>query len=954
MIGTTLARYRVTAALGAGGMGEVWRATDEKLGREVALKVLPEEFAGDEQRMARFEREAKVLASLNHPNIAHLYGLESEVPQAVIPSEAEGRVEGSMGIDSTGDDSPHPDPSTPASLRDAPAQDDNRGRVEGNSKLNTQNSKLPGSAVTFLVMELVEGEDLSERIARGPIPVDEAISIALQIADALEAAHEAGIVHRDLKPANIKLTDDGVIKVLDFGLAKAWESESGDSSLSLSPTVTRHATVEGVILGTAAYMSPEQARGKKVDRRADIWSFGVVLWEMLTGSTLFDGETVSDVLAAVLTREPDLSELPPDAPAQVRRVLARCLQRDPRRRIRDMGDVRLELEEDSESGDDRLEPAEVVVRGWSSGASLPWILAAAMTLAAIALAWFLVRLPDATAGVPTHLALTLPEGLSFEVRETRPVIVISPDGDEVVFSANDGETNRLYRRSLSSLDAVALEGTEGARAPFYSADGRWVGFSAADGRLKKTSLEGGQVVALAEGNWGGGSWGEDGSIIYTPNYLYGLWRISATGGAAEELTHPDPAVGELNHSWPNHIPGTDAVVFTSFRLPLSESRIELYDSATHERRLLVQNAVFGRYVASGHILFVRESVVLAAPFDPQKLELTGPPVPVLEDAFVAPFEGNSQFAVSNTGTLVHAPASLLLPPREVVWIDRQGREEILLEADRRYSTPDLSPDGRSIAVTIDDGNPDIWVYRLDRKVLNRLTFSPRSEHTPIWYPDGRRIAFVLDAPPFHLYAVPADGSSEPVAVLESPIDSYAEAISPDGRWMVVRQSADGDYNLGLLELDGEPVVRPLRETQFVERFATVSPDGRYVAYESNESGRREVHIQSFPDSGVRIQVTRSGGEAPLWAGNSELFFWKTDRLFAVPVRTTPELSIGEPEALFSSLRYTTNQSQEYDVSADGRHILMVKLPEASKPREVQIVLNWFSELERLAGPGGVR
>ncbi|MCJ7753410.1 MAG: protein kinase, partial [Thermoanaerobaculales bacterium] len=684
------------------------------------------------------------------------------------------------------------------------------------------------------------------------------------------------------------------------------------------------------------------------DRRADIWAFGVVLWEMLTGHKLFDGETVSDVLAAVLTREPDLSELPPDTPVQVRRVLGRCLQRDPRRRIRDMADVRLELEEDHL-------PDVPVVAEIPSRTRLPWIAAAVATAAALALGWILVRSPGPTVGVPTHLALTLPQGLSFDGQETRPVMVISPAGDEVVFSADDGETRRLYRRSMKSLEAVPLEGTEGARGPFYSPDGHWVGFTASDGRLKKVSLGGGQAVALAEGSWGGGSWGEDGSIIYTPDYLDGLWRVAADGGEAEELTQPDPAVGELNHSWPDHIPGTSAVVFTSFRLPLSESRIELLDLATGERRLLVENGVFGRYVDSGHLLFVREKVVLAAPFDPQKLELTGSPVPVLEDAFVAPYEGNSQFSVSDTGTLIHAPASLLEPPREVVWVDREGSEEILLEADRRYSAPSLSPDGRSIALTVDDGNPDIWVYQLDRQVLNRLTFSPRSEHTPTWYPDGRRIAFVLDAPPFHVYAVPADGSGEPMPILESPIDSYAEAISADGRWMVVRQlSSDEDLNLGLLEIDGGQEVRPLRKTRFEEKFATLSPDERFVAYESDESGRSEIYIQSFPEPGVRTQVTRDGGQAPVWAGNSELFYWQGDRLFAVAVRTTPALTIGEPEALFTVSRYTTTTSREYDVSADGRKILMVKVPEASKPREVQIVLNWFTELERLAGPGGAR
>jgi serine/threonine-protein kinase len=902
MIGTTLAHYRITAALGAGGMGEVWRAEDTKLGRDVALKVLPEEFARDPDRMARFEREAKVLASLNHPNIATLFGLES-VP--VIP-------------------------------RDAVAQDD-------------------GKAITFLAMELVDGEDLTEWIARGPIPVDEAIPIALQIAEALEAAHEQGIVHRDLKPANIKITDDGAVKVLDFGLAKAWETEGGDSSISMSPTMTRHATVEGVILGTAAYMSPEQARGKKVDRRADIWAFGVVLWEILTGRKLFEGETVSDVLAAILTSEPDLEELPQETPSHVRVLLSRCLRRDPKTRKRDMGDIRIELQEDTGLAESGLGQADPAVEGRPNRVQLPWILVAAMTVAALALGWLLLRSPGPAVGVPTHLALTLPEGLSFAMREKRPVVAISPAGDELVFSAGDGQIGRLYRRLLSSLDAVALEGTEGARAPFYSPDGRWVGFTSGDSRLKKLSLDSGQVVALADGDWGGGSWREDGSIVYTPNYLDGLWRVAAAGGQAEELTAPDPAVGELNHSWPDHIPGTDAVVFTSFRLPLNESRVELFDMAKSERRLLVENAVFGRYVATGHLLFVRESVVMAAPFDPRSLELTGPPVPVLEDAFVAPFEGNSQFAVSDTGTLIHAPASLLQPPREVVWVDRQGREEVLLEAERRYSTPSLSPDGRSVAITVEDGNPDIWVYQLDRKVLNRLTFSPRSEHTPIWYPDGRQIAFVLDAPPFHIYAVAADGATEATAVLERAIDCYPDSVSPDGRWMVVRElSSEEDYNLGLLKLGDGQNVRPLRNTPFKERFATVSPDGRYVAYESDESGRSQVYIQSFPEPGVRTQVTRNGGEAPLWAGDSELFYWNQDRLFAVAIGTATGLKIGEPESLFTSHRYTTNTSREYDVTSDGRQVIMAKIPEASEPREVQIVLNWFTELERLAGPGGAR
>jgi serine/threonine-protein kinase len=469
------------------------------------------------------------------------------------------------------------------------------------------------------------------------------------------------------------------------------------------------------------------------------------------------------------------------------------------------------------------------------------------------------------------------------------------------------------------------------------------------------SLDSGQVVSLADGDWGGGSWGEDGWIIYTPEYLDGLWRVRAAGGEAEELTRPEPSDGELNHSWPDHVPGTDAVVFTSFRLPLSESRLELFDTVTKERRLLVANAVFGRYAASGHLVFVREGTVFAVPFDRRTLELTGEPAPVLEDAFVAPYEGNSQFSISDTGTLVNAPASLLQPPREIVSIDREGSEEVLLTADRRYSAPSLSPDGRSVAVTVDGADPDIWIYRLDRKVLNRLTFSPRSEHSPTWYPDGRRIAFVLDAPPFHVYSVLADGGEDPVPVLESPIDSYPEAVLNDGSRMVVRQFFQGkDHNLGLLELGGEKDVRSIRGTEFSERFATVSPDGRFVAYESDETGRREIYIQSFPELGMRLQVTRDGGEAPVWADTSELFFWNGNRLFVTRVATTPDLEIGEPEALFMVARHTSTTSREYDVSADGRRVLVAKIPEASRPREIRVVANWFAELERLAGPGGAR
>jgi len=601
MIGTTLSHFRITEKLGEGGMGEVWRAEDTKLGREVALKVLPEEFAKDPDRMARFEREAKVLGSLNHPNIATLYGLESV-----------------SGADSD------------------------------------------AGATTFLAMELVDGEDLSERIKRGQIPVDEAIPIALQIADALEAAHEQGIVHRDLKPANIKLADDGVVKVLDFGLAKTWETQGVDSGLSLSPTVT-HATAAGVILGTAAYMSPEQARGKNADRRVDIWAFGVVL----------------------------------------------------------------------------------------------------------------------------------PEEFSFSKQNFRPVVDISPLGDEMVISADDGEEAMLYRRSLISSDLKPLTGTEGATSPFYSPDGRWIGFSTNDDRvLKKVSIDGGQVITLAKGEWGGGSWGED---------------------------------------------------------------------------------------------------------------------------------------------------------------------ETILEADRRYSAPALSPDGKTLAMIVEDENPDIWLLDLERRVLNRLTSTPRSELSPLWFPDGRRLAFVVDDPPFNLYQVPADGSAPPTALLQSPVDSYADAFSADGRWLAVRQNRpDSASDLELLSLGNGMEPTTLRATPFDEKNSTFSPDGRYIAYESNDTDRPEIYIQGLHEEGGRMQLSSSGGMRPRWGRNGELFFWRGRDLIAVDIRTAPRLVIGDPQVLFSIDSHATNVSPEYDVTADGQRFIITRTPDVSRPREIRVVLNWFTELERLAGPGGAR
>jgi serine/threonine protein kinase len=667
LIGQTLAHYRITAAIGAGGMGEVYRATDTKLGRDVALKLLPEAFADDPDRLARFEREAKVLASLNHPGIAHLYGFEST-------------------------------------------------RLEG------------GATVHFLAMELVEGEDLAERLKRGAIAVDEAIAIAKQVAEALEEAHEKGIVHRDLKPANVKVTPDGKVKVLDFGLAKAWTGEGGgagsSADLSQSPTLAQTGTAAGIILGTAAYMSPEQARGKAVDKRADIWAFGVVLWEMLTGRRLFVGETVSDVLAAVLTREPEWAVLPPTARGRVRDLLRRCLERNARQRLHDIADARILLDEAiSGAADDS--PAIAAGVGVASRRQRLLVASlAAMALAVAGLVWAILRRPTIEPPRPRSLSVVLPESL-WLLEDRDGSVAISPDGARMVVTAEDEGARRLYLRELDSPDLRPLPGTEGAIAPFFSPDGRWIAFSK-DG-LHKVSLDGGAPVKIAPAVFGSGAWSPEGEIYFTPSYNTGLFKVAAAGGTPQQLTRADPAQGELNHSYPELLPGGRALLFTSHRATMAESRVEALSLASGERHVVVENAIEARYLRGGYLAFVRDETLTVAPFDAQALRLTGPALPARHQVAVGYGNCHAEYALSGNGTLAHIPRSVMPARREVVRLDRAGRAETILAAEKTYGGPALSPDGRQLALTRNEGGLDLLLYDLEHKATARLAASPRRE-----------------------------------------------------------------------------------------------------------------------------------------------------------------------------------------------------------------------------------
>lgn len=893
--GTRLGPYEVTAAIGAGGMGEVYRGRDATLNRDVAIKVLPGALSDDAERLARFKREAQVLASLNHSNISHVYGFEA------------------------------------ATLAD-------------------------GSTVHFLAMELVEGEDLSERLRRGAIPLDEAIAIAKQIALGLEEAHERGIIHRDLKPANIKLTPDGKVKILDFGLAKALEGDASvsasDSRLANSPTVSRHMTEAGMIMGTAAYMSPEQARGKAVDKRADIWSFGVVLFEMLTGRRLFAGETVSDTLAAVLKTDPDWNLLPKDAPSSLRALLKRCLERDPRMRWHDIADARILIEDRPAS-----EPSGPLPRP-STGLSRRKVLVAAAVLVPISIAAGLVGYGlsrrSVPAPAPVHLAIELTANQELGVGGNS-VPAFSPDGSTIVFPGRQDGRNTLFKRDLGSRESVPLEGTDGGTDPFFSPDGHWIGF-AADGRLRKVAIEGGRPFPLAEATSNSSSaWLEDGTIVYTPIYSSGLYRVSSEGGSPEHLTTPDRASGELGHWTPDPLPGGRFVLFTAFRTPIDRSRVGVLDLKTRAVRWLVDGAFHGRYVSSGHLVFGRGTRLYAMPFDPKTATVLGPAVPVLDDVLVSQTSGFASFAVSGAGTLAYITQTVGDPVRELVWMDRAGREAPVTSERRRYLSVSLSPDGAHAALAVQGESQDLWTLALDRGTLSRLTSSDATEYGASWANDGRDLFYVVDRPPFELWRMAAGVPDSGKALWNEPplFDTNGIAVSPDGRTIAfLRLEEETGSNIYSRPIDGSEPARPIRATKASERSISFSPDGRFVSYQSSETGRGEIYAQSFPGGEDRVQLSADGGTDPLWARNGEIFYRHDDDVRVITPRRSGTLEFQQPRTLFRAALSTLNgyETRGFDVTRDGSRILGIRIPEANRPRQVEIVTNWTSELGRLAPP----
>jgi serine/threonine-protein kinase len=864
-------------------MGEVYRARDAKLNRDVAIKVLPESVAQDAERLARFQREAQVLAALNHAHIAAIYGIEKS------------------------------------------------GDLEA------------------LVLELVEGDTLAERIAAGPIPVDEALAIARQIAEALEAAHDKGIIHRDLKPANVKITPDGRVKVLDFGLAKALHRDGSSSpDVTRSPTLTAASTQAGVVIGTAAYMSPEQARGKGVDKRADIWAFGAVLYEMLTGRKTFEGETVSDMLAAVLRADIDWAALPRETPPSVRRVLRRCLDRDPKTRFHDIADARLEL-------DEKLEVAPAAPLAARPPRRAPWLVALAFLALVAGFGWWrALNFRPAAAPSAVRFAVSLPatDQIPFD---DMPVLDLSRDGKSLVFLADHDGKRQLYLRTRNRIDPMPIAGTEGASSPFFSPDGHWVGFFA-EGKLKKVAVEGGAAMTLADApNNRGGVWLEDDSIVYAPDYTVGLTRLAARGGKPETLTTPDAKGGERTHRWPTHVPGDSAVLFTVGMLTgpgnYDDARIALWDPVTRKTRVLLEGASMARYAPSGHLVFLRAETLFAVSFDARLRRVTGEPVALSDRVSNDPSSGVAYVALAADGSAAFVPATGPVTGRSIVLTDRSGKARALPVPSRSYNYPRFSPDGKRLVVSIGPGHgnsDDVWTVDIETGALARVTFgngNGNGNYYPIWSNDGQRVAYSSDRSHQGIYLKNADGTGEEEALQPTARPQLPADWSRDGSMLAITQNFPSTDIL--------TVSWPGRKESPVEADASCpvfSPDGRWIAYTVLAPGNPpQILVKPVSGAGGKVQITSDRGAYPIWTDDG-LVFMNNKKILAIDVQTQPAFKAGPIRELFDAGPYDRGSLplRNFDVTRDGKSFVFVTGVSGRDWKQVDVALDWSSGLPKIA------
>ena len=882
--GARLGPHEILSLIGAGGMGEVYKARDTRLDRVVAIKVLPGHLADNPELRERFEREARTIAGLNHPHICTLHDI---------------------------------------------------GRHDG---------------IDYLVMEYLEGETLAMRLLKGPLPLEQALRYAIEIADALDKAHRNGVTHRDIKPGNIMLTKSGS-KLLDFGLAKLkQETVPAGVPLSQLPTAGPNAgkdslTVHGTLLGTLQYMAPEQVEGKtdELDGRTDIFAFGAVMYEMLTGKKAFEGKSTASLFAKILEHDPPpIVSLQPVTPPALGRVVKKCLAKDPEERWQSARDVTDELKWIAEGGSQAVSAAIPAAnparKSWQRSLVVGMATLALLVLGSIA-TWNLK--PEPAPSPVTRTVITLPPGQQLAGLDVGPTVALSSDGTRLAYVASQGGVRQLYLRAMDSLEAKPIPDTEGAAAPFFSPDGQWVGFFAG-GKLKKVSVSGGATLTLGDAVVPrGATWGSEGTIVFAPTNASGLQRVSDGGGTPQPLTLL--GTGETRHRWPEFLPGSKVVLFAAGQ------QIAVQSAETGERRNLVPSGTHPRYASSGHLIYAQGESLMAVPFDSERMEVTGTAVPVVEGVLQS--NGAAQYSFSATGSLVYVGGGIESTQRRLVWVTRGGTEQLLAAPPRAYGRPRLSPDGRRVAV---ENGGRVWLYDLSRDTLTPFTFEGAS--FPVWTPDGKRIAFQSSKEgPLNLFWQPADGSGGLERLTTSEYIDTPLSWSPDGQLLAFSETTStSTRDIWVLRLSDRKLQSFLR-TPFDEVSPAFSPDGHWLAYVSNEFGQNEIYVQPYPGPGGKRQISTEGGTEPVWNPNGrELFYRSGDRMMSVEIATQPTFSAGRPRVLFEGNRYLSDSIlvRYYDVSPDGQRFLMIRTNEPEPaPTQINVVLNWFEELQRRVPPG---